>query len=202
MEEVVEIVTGIGSRKAKDLPEVYSLGEGLGYAFACAGWLLRSGGADGMDDAFEKGALRGGGRTEIYLASRGDRGHPSPLYGVDTTALQMAARIHPKWEILDDGARKLHGRNCYQVLGRNLKTPAGLVVCWTEDGCESRKTRSRKTGGTATAIVLADDHGIPVYNLANDSSRRRLNEYLESQRIAYRLPVSPMREQVQVSLFG
>jgi hypothetical protein len=197
-----KIFAGIGSRKAKEQREFYEYGVNLGYAFASAGWLLRSGGAEGMDDAFEQGASMATDHMEIYLAWKGSHGHSSLLYGVDEAALAMAARLHPTWDRLEQGPRKMHGRNCYQILGRTLDVPADVVLCWTADGCEDRKTRRPKTGGTATAIVLAADRGIPVFNLQNDSSRRRLNQFMEEHRISYRLPVSPLREQVQVSLFG
>jgi hypothetical protein len=93
----------------------------------------------------------------------------------------MAAETHPKWESLGGGARSLHARNVHQVLGEDLRTPSEFVVCWTPDGCETEAERSKETGGTATAIVIAYRHNIPVYNMAKFGSCSRLLSRLLSR---------------------
>ena len=159
----MKIVTGIGSRRvdeqgAKRVLEVARLLEQHGYT-------LRSGGADGCDSLFESVMTR----KEIYLPWRFFNKNTSPLYQISEKALAYAQTVHPYWYNLKDSVRKLHARNTYQVLGYSLDTPSDFVVCWTPDGCNSEKTSSAKTGGTRTAIVLADRNHIPVYNLKNDS---------------------------------
>lgn len=143
---------GIGSRKtpARILASMQVIAAHLGEA----GYTLRSGGASGADTAFEQGALA----KEIYLPWPRFRDHPSPLHHVSKEALAMAARVHPAWHLLNKHAQLLHGRNCYQVLGLDLKTKCDFVICWTPRGALS--------GGTATAIRLAQSFAIPVYNLA------------------------------------
>jgi len=76
--------------------------------------------------------------------------------------------------------RKLHARNCFQVLGAGLTTPSRFVVCWTPDGAETEQERSRETGGTATAIVLAARRGIPVINLQRDDAMERLTRLVRA----------------------
>ncbi len=73
-------------------------------------------------------------------------------------ARAIAASIHPAWHNCSDYAKGCHGRNIYQVLGRDLKTQVSFVICWTPEG--------KEIGGTRTAIVLAKRNKIPVYNLA------------------------------------
>lgn len=171
------IYTGIGSRETP--PDVLAEMRALGKALAAAGFTLRSGGADGADAAFEAGAREiSGAALEIYLPWPGFNNNPSRLVGVGPRALELAAAIHPAWQRLGPGPRKLHGRNCYQVLGRRLDRPSQFVACWTPDGCESERERSTRTGGTATAIVLASRHGIPVFNLARPGRRAALLEFL------------------------
>jgi hypothetical protein len=70
--------------------------------------------------------------------------------------------VHPAWDILSQGAQKLHARNVHQILGPDLSrpTPVEFVLCWTPD--------AQVVGGTATAIRLAQDRNIPVYNLADE----------------------------------
>lgn len=149
------------------------------------GFILRSGGAEGADSAFEavpfEFAAKDGRAHQIYLPWGGFNGRMQATLKRATVEAQLMARtVHPMWSKLSPGAKLLHARNCHQVLGEDLKTPSQFVVCWTPDGCESEATRTEQTGGTATAIVLADRHGIPVFNLYNLDAVERLVEHLNS----------------------
>lgn len=179
-------VTVVGSRKTP--PLMCDLLAYITEQIARAGYTVRSGAADGSDDAGERGADRAGGKKEIYLPWKGYNSHNSPLYGVCEQALLLAASIHPVWDMLDQGPRKLQARNMYQVLGKTLDIPSDFLICWTEDGCESEKERKRKTGGTASAIVLADRRGIPVFNLGKKGSLLRLKRFLETKGIFLKVP--------------
>lgn len=146
------IVTMIGSRSTP--PAILESMTRLAKVFYRNGWLLRSGGASGADSAAEAGFPD---NKEIYLPFKGFNGNKSPLYGVCNGALEIASKIHPAWHNCNEAARLLHGRNVYQILGRNLDKPSDLLICFTENG--------EIKGGTATAIKLAMQHGIPVINL-------------------------------------
>ena len=121
---------------------------------------------------------------QIYLPWRGFNGNASPLYTVERRALDISRRTHPAWHRLSTAARKLHGRNCYQVIGLSLDTPSRFLVCWTSDGCESARTRSAKTGGTGTAIELAERHGVLVFNLGRAGRSDALREFLQTLSVA------------------
>lgn len=175
--------TGIGSRETPE--PVLEQMRSLAVALAQAGFTLRSGGADGADAAFEQGARTvPGAHMQIYLPWHGFNGNPSPLYTVEPRAVDVARRLHPAWHRLSPAARKLHGRNCYQVLGLLLDTPSRLLVCWTADGCESAHTRTAKTGGTGTAIALAERHGVPVFNLGKPGRSTALRGWLQGLSVA------------------
>ena len=190
----IALYTGVGSRETPE--RVLEQMRAIAVALAQAGFTLRSGGAEGADTAFEQGARSvEGARMDIYLPWRGFNGNPSPLYTVDQRALDVARRVHPAWHRLSPAARKLHGRNCYQVLGLSLDTPSRLLVCWTSDGCESARTRSAKTGGTGTAIELAERHGVPVFNLGKAGRIDSLRESL--QNLSVPLPGSGIEERGQ-----
>ena len=168
--------TGVGSRKTP--ASVLALMTRLAQTLASAGWTLRSGAADGADAAFEAGAGRA---AEIYLPWRGFNRHTSPLHEVTPDALMLAAEVHPVWDRLSDAARKLHARNCYQVLGSKLCRPSTFLVCWTPDGATSAQECTRDTGGTATAIRLADRFGVPTFNLARPDHLERVREYMDGR---------------------
>jgi hypothetical protein len=170
------IITGVGSRETPR--SMGAIITDFAEAFARSGAKGRSGAAVGADSDFEEGFKRVKGDIEVYLAWRGASGHPSQLFGVCARAFAMAKTVHPRWEILSDAAKKLHGRNVYQVLGKTLDIPSDALVCWTPDGMEKEKERTGKSGGTATAIVLACRNDVPVFNLARAGSLNRLVEFM------------------------
>jgi hypothetical protein len=137
--------TGVGSRKT---PIVI-----CEWMTQIASWLaqrdmiLRSGGAQGADLAFEKGCDLVGGSKQIFL----------PVTGVPREAFDIASKIHPNWNACDNYARMCHARNVQQVLGDDLHSPSQFVICWTQDG--------KATGGTRTAIMLAVKNNIRLYNI-------------------------------------
>jgi hypothetical protein len=127
--------------------------------FAQENWIIRSGGANGADLAAELGVDLAQGEKEIYLPWKKFNGNPSNLIAPEfpnwCDALTILSGIYdmsaPKSFI------KLHGRNVYQVLGKDLKSPSKALVCFTEGG--------KIVGGTATAINLALKNDIPVFNI-------------------------------------
>lgn len=158
----MKFYTGIGSRRTPDniLKQMHDIAVLLSKEY-----ILRSGGANGADTAFESGANN---CKEIYLPWKNFNNNSSQLYNVCDKAIEIAQKHHPRWNILSDAAKKLMGRNVYQILGKDLNTPSQFVLCYTLDGCESHKTRSAETGGTGLAISLASLSNIPIFNMAND----------------------------------
>lgn len=146
--------TGIGSRETP--LDIGLKMAGIANMLGKQGYTLRSGGADGADTYFEQGC--GLQPKEIYLPWKNFNKNPSDLFEVSNEALNIAKSIHPNWTNLTHGAKLLHARNVYQVLGKDLQTPSSFLICWTKKG--------ESVGGTRTAIELALKKGIPVYNLA------------------------------------
>lgn len=146
--------TGIGSRSTP--PDVLAEMMNIARRRAKAGLCLRSGGADGADAAFEAGA---GDLKEIWLPWIRFNGNGSLLIGDDAAAHAIAKEVLGDfhWSRCNLAAKKLHARNCHQVLGIDLKTPSEEVVCWTPRGAV--------VGGTATALKIAAAWGIPILNL-------------------------------------
>jgi len=159
---MLKYYAGIGSRQTP--PDVLELMERLARKLRNIGFVLRSGAADGADSAFERGAA---GVAEIYLPWPHFNNHHSSLCTVSQAALEMAKDHHPAWEKCSDAARKLHARNCYQILGGDLDTPVKFVLCW-HDG----------TGGTLQAVRVAESHEIKVFNLRDGATRERVELWL------------------------
>lgn len=168
--------TGVGSRQTPELIllQMRRLAAWLRYG----GYTLRSGGAEGADRAF---ASQAGQDAEIYLPWLGFLMCDYRLARPSLDAYRLAATTHPNWSKLHSGARALHARNCHEVLGANLDTPSEFLICWTPDGCVGAASRTRETGGTATAIILAERFGVEVYNLKNPGTLERLESKLVGQ---------------------
>jgi hypothetical protein len=130
--------------------------------------VLRSGHADGADMAFEDGVIDPE-LKEIWIPWKGFNGSKSTLTPTND-AFILAARFHPHWKKLKEGAKKLHARNGHQILGADLQSPVSFVICWTEDGLAS--------GGTGQALRIAHEWKIPVFNLFNPNDKSQLSEFL------------------------
>jgi len=156
--------TGVGARSTP--LEICHIITRVAETLAAQGWTLRSGGAKGADSAFEAGA---NGRSEIFRPA-----------DATPAAMAIAARYHGAWHKLSDYVRRLHARNSFQVLGRNLNSPSRFLICWTEDGCLDHAHRTVKTGGTGTAISIASENRVPVFNLARPEHRERLIKFISS----------------------
>lgn len=168
--------TGVGSRQTPvDVVKRLIL---IGFKLAQAGFILRSGGAQGADSAFEEGCDAAGGAKEIWLPWNGYDRRYEKRYLPSPKAYELAATLHPAWDRLTPGARSLHARNTHQILGEDLNTPSDFTVCWTPDGAEKEGRLSAKTGGTSTAIRLSLRKDVPVFNIRNSASYDRFKAFL------------------------
>ena len=167
------IYTGIGARSTPG--SILHAMVSIGTYMSNHGHILRSGGAQGADKAFETGCdfNRGHppthGLKEIYLPWKCFEQSKSPLYHVTDQAMEVAALFHPAWSNLKPGARKLMGRNAYQMLGLDLKTKTDMIICWTAG--------AKVSGGTGQSIRMAEFYDIPVFNLAS-ASLNHMNEII------------------------
>jgi hypothetical protein len=155
---------GVGSRKTP--PKTRKLITALAAEFRMLGGELRSGGAEGADTEFARGARK---QAQIFLPRPGFDAESFGGTTFDTPAEwteAIAADAHPRWESLEEWMKELHRRNAHQILGLDGQSPADFVVCWTPDGCTSGKETTRATGGTGQALRIADAYGVPIFNLA------------------------------------
>lgn len=164
--------TGIGSRETP--PKVIRLMRMLGTVFANQGLVLRSGGADGADHAFEQGSDHANGRKEIFLPWKGFNKNPSTYTKPSLAAETLAAEIHPNWMACKPPARLLHARNCHQILGENLKSPTSFVVFYAP------VKNDKVQGGTATAVHLAMQKEIPCFNLQDEETYEEFKAFAEN----------------------
>lgn len=178
--------TGIGSRNTPE--PILELMRNIGRKMALMGYTLRSGGATGADTAFADGwgdawVLDAGiyasdkYKAEIYLPWEGFNDQYSSMEGryliTNPKAQEIVSEIHPAWNKLSKGAKALHTRNVYQVLGQDLATPSTCVIFYAEPLGTSVK------GGTRTAVELAKIHGVPVFNLWYEQVQERMMDFVK-----------------------
>ena len=149
--------TGVGSRNTPQtaLLEMYN----IGVILAKQGYILRTRGSVGADQAFQDGVEAVKGHADIYT--------PEHSFA---EAENIAGQYHPNWERCNHVLRRLHGRNAIILLGPQLDDPVDFIVCWTRDGLP--------VGGTGQAIKLAVGLGIEIVNLA-------VNQWVQPKRVVH-----------------
>lgn len=152
---------GIGNRHIPE--EIYVKFFQIAQQLGRFGFHGFSGGADGCDEAFQRGAE--------------SENHPFTVFRPkDATpeAIEIASKFHPAWHACNDYVRKLHGRNAMILLGEHLNSPRNFVIC---------AAINEERGGTSLGIRIARHYGIPVYNIYKNHSE--LDELIESLRIKH-----------------
>lgn len=150
----IKSYAGIGSRNLpKDIEEIFVI---LGEYFGNSGVILRSGGAKGADQAFEKGCDISNGNKEIYLPWYRFENSNSNLIVSNPKAFEIAEKYHPYWQNLKQGGKKLQARNSHQILGLDLKSPCDFIMCYTKNG--------KGSGGTGQALRIGRDYNIPIFD--------------------------------------
>lgn len=149
-----KVYTGIGSR---DIPnnKMQQL-EYFAILLDKMGYLVRTGDADGSDFSFRKKTKN----KRVYTVSDADK-----------FSREIAQRIHPNWNAMKTYSQDLHARNCKQVLGDNLTDPSLFLLCYTKGG--------KIEGGSRTAITLAKENKIPVFNIYFDEDIRNFIEFIQ-----------------------
>lgn len=185
---MTKIFTGIGSRETPE--NILNLMRRASKALVLQDWTLRSGGADGADFAFACGwgdALEVDSYippAEIFIPWNGFNGlfrnTENCILQEDKEILKEADKIlkkvHPAFDKLTKGPLALHRRNIFQVLGARLDVPTKIVVAYSK-----LDQNGEPTGGTATAIRLAQKRNIPVRNLYLEEDCVKLEEYLKGR---------------------
>lgn len=135
---------------------------------------LRSGNADGADQAFAKGVEDE--KAQIWLPKKDfnigfQRMHPQHVYKLvdrnDKEAVDSVNKFHPRGNKLDISSRNFMVRNYRQWKGLN-ELDSEFVICWTEGG--------KDIGGTGQCIRIARHFNSPVYNLYDLTPEQILKE--------------------------
>ena len=146
---------GIGAREAIIMAK--SRAHALAAILGSQGFTLSSGGAIGMDKAFEAGCSLNAEFFKIKIY-RPD--------GATPESIELASKFHPAWERCNPYMRQLHGRNAQIILGRKLDNWVKFVLYWSKDPTK---------GGTSLGLKIAAANDIPCYNILKDDLSNVLN---------------------------
>lgn len=150
---------GIGSRNTP--LGIQSLMMQIAEKLSEQGYVLRSGGADGADRAFESKA----GDKEIFYPNDAK---PWAIKEVQKYLPTDRSNFN-KWKPY---VQNTVARNMMQILGEDRNAPVGFVVFWAP----SEQYQDSSAGGTGYGVRCAIDYQIPIYNLYNKNT---LEEFLD-----------------------
>lgn len=161
---------GIGSRETpKDvcnkMTEIASLLEKQDF-------VLRSGGAQGADHAFEIG-ISDPLMMDIYLPYINFNNKSGSKYIFISTfdhsnykAAYESLKYHPRGFNMSHGTKVMMIRNYFQACGLVNQSNSSFVICWTPKGANGYTIKTTyDDGGSGQCIRIAAAHNIPVYNL-------------------------------------
>lgn len=172
--------TGIGSRKTPE--NILKKFKDIATFLETKQYILRSGGADGADSAFESGVINEDNKR-IFLPWKGFNGNKSRYYippnHIDEKSWRikypffdkvynLAEEYHRNWKHLTPPVKRLQARNGLQVFGERLNNPSDFVICYAP---------LNNLGGTGQAIRIAIANNISVYNFANDTDIIKFMEF-------------------------
>lgn len=155
------IYVGVGPMTAGE--DMCAQAKIFGQAMAEMGWTLRSGGAEGLDEAFERGALEGNGKTEIFIPSADFRkrfkSSDKVIHTLDKhiEAMREVAPLHENWSQLGTTVQMFLTRIPFCLFGEKLDKPAHFVVGWSKHYPHT---------GAGIVLKMAEMAGIPAFNLA------------------------------------
>ena len=167
------VYAGIGSRDIteKEAALIRAISSKLSEKY-----IVYSGNAGGSDITFQEGS---NGKCVIYLPWSGfnreeyDPSKSIAHFDVGNTDIgrEYAAKYHPCYGQLKEGAKRLMCRNTHQVLGfKDYPRAEFIVFC-------AKETAEGVQGGTAQAIRIARDIGLLTFNIRYNGSQE-LRNYL------------------------
>ena len=164
------IYVGIGPQTAGEA--VIEMSKAFATAMAEMKWTLRSGGAEGMDEAFEAGCDSVQGTKEIFIPDAGFRKRNNSTDKIVHTldkhlnAIQQAKPFFPTWDKLGTTTQMFLVRNVFALFGEKLNKPANLVVTWNQ----------YEGTGSFQLLQMAKTAGIPAFNLAEPGQMEAVEE--------------------------
>lgn len=140
------------------------------------GYTARCSGRDAIDAVVERNPIK----KEVHLPWKNFNEKNSPFTFTSDRARAVAKQFFPMYDGVKLGVQTFLATNVRVLMGKNVVSPALFAICWTEDGVESAKEKTSRTGFSGHPIAVASSLGIPIFNLEKPDAEQRFNFYLES----------------------
>jgi len=157
-------------------PEIEQKFKDLALRLEALGYTARVGGMKGVEEIVEKTVKK----HELHLPWRGFNEKESRFTYNSERAFSVARMYHPTFDTMAKGVQAFLAKNARLILGDKLTSPVLFLLCWTEDGADSIRNKTARTGFTGHPIAIASSLGIPVFNMGKPDTEQRFNFYLES----------------------
>lgn len=97
-------------------------------------------------------------------------------------AYEMACHYANKFNALPNAIRCFRANMMHAMLGPKLDNPVNLAICWSECGSEqiTKETDFKKVGNLTNIFTPCRELNIPIYNIKNEDSLKKLVEYIKS----------------------
>lgn len=181
MEEnvLLRYYAGIGSRTitSEERQKILIIAKKL----ADSGFVVYSGNAEGSDITFQLGSEK---KCVLLLPWKKFN---QKMYDVNNSLDQyevgksdegqsMIDKYHPSPKSLSYGGRLMMARNWYQIQGFDKYPRVEFVIC-----CANRDDSGKIIGGTGQACRIAEDFGLPVFNIRDNDWMDSFNNYMKEE---------------------
>lgn len=139
------------------------------------GFTARLDGMEGVSDLLKNVV----NDNEMYIPWKNFRDINSKHSYNSPSNMSIAKIFHGNFDAMKDTVKAFLSKNVRMVLGKDIKSSCMFVITWTEDGCESDKERSQRTGNMSHVIGMATAMRIPVFNFQKEDAESRLFGWLE-----------------------
>ncbi len=157
-------------------PDIIRKFEELAKLLDHQGYTTRVGGMEGIEEAVERTQVK----QELILPFKEFNQKQSKFTWSSERAFSIAKMFHPTFDSMKKGVQYFLAKNARLILGDKMNSPSLFLICWTEDGAESVREKSSRTGFSGHPIAIASAIGIPIFNLGKPDAEQRLKLYLES----------------------
>ena len=145
-------------------------------AFERAGFIVRTGGLKGIDDVVTTATQK----AELHLPFKNFNQKESASQFSNEMCIEFARRFAPDLDSMPNVPKAILAKNPRLVLGKNLLTPAQLVIVWSDDGAEHPSECGPRSGNAGHIVKIANHTGIRVINLKRPDAEARAMQFLEN----------------------
>lgn len=148
----------------------------LAKAFDDKNIVVRCGGMNGVDDV----VCNSISNPELHLPFKNFNKRQAKSQYSNEICKELARRQRPDIDSLPGVQKAILEKNPRLVLGQYMTSPAQLVIVWSEDGCETAREVTHRSGNAGHIVKVAQASGVRVINLQRPDAEQRAMAFLET----------------------